>query len=104
MHFWIDTKFTNILGQFKQKNICRFIYDMQFEIILNPLSFFFVIYNTFFNILLKKLEDHIFICSTWINFEKKSMLKFEFLKQFHAKHNNFMLWKKCNPWFHDLKK
>jgi hypothetical protein len=75
MHFWIDTKFTNILGQFKQKNICRFIYDMQFEIIFNPLSFFLVSYNTFFNTLLKKLQDNIFIWSTWINFEKKKYVK-----------------------------
>jgi len=33
MHFWIDIEFLMILGQFKQKEICRFIHDMQFQII-----------------------------------------------------------------------
>jgi hypothetical protein len=33
MHFWIGIEFRNILGQFKQKNICRFIHDMKFQII-----------------------------------------------------------------------
>jgi hypothetical protein len=27
MHFWIDIKFTKILGQFKQKKVCRFNYS-----------------------------------------------------------------------------
>jgi hypothetical protein len=32
MHFLIEFKFAKILGQFKQKNICRFIHDMQFQV------------------------------------------------------------------------
>jgi hypothetical protein len=28
MRFWIDIEFTKILGQFKQKYICKFIHDM----------------------------------------------------------------------------
>jgi hypothetical protein len=31
MDFLIDIEFTKILGQFKQKCICRVIYEMQFE-------------------------------------------------------------------------
>jgi hypothetical protein len=34
MHFWINIKFTKILGQFKQKDICRFINDMKFQFII----------------------------------------------------------------------
>jgi hypothetical protein len=40
MHFLIDIEFTKILGQFKQKTICRFIHDMQFQIFLNLLNLF----------------------------------------------------------------
>jgi hypothetical protein len=47
MHFWIDIKFTNILGEFKQNDICRFIYEMQFEVFFNLLNLFFVNYNNF---------------------------------------------------------
>jgi hypothetical protein len=32
MHFLIDIEFTKIIGQFKQKNICRIIHDMQFQV------------------------------------------------------------------------
>jgi hypothetical protein len=32
MHFWIDSEFTKKLSQFKQKDICRFIHDMQFQV------------------------------------------------------------------------
>jgi hypothetical protein len=38
MHFGIDIELTKILGQFKQKNICKFIHDMQFQ-------FFFFKFN-----------------------------------------------------------
>jgi hypothetical protein len=31
----VDIKFTKILGQFKQKDICRFIHDMQFQVFLS---------------------------------------------------------------------
>jgi hypothetical protein len=30
----IDTEFTKILSQFKQKEICKFIHDMQVQIFL----------------------------------------------------------------------
>jgi hypothetical protein len=30
MHFWIHIEVTNILGQFKQKDIFWFIYEMLF--------------------------------------------------------------------------
>jgi len=33
MHFGIDIEFTKILGEFKQKEICRFIHDMPFQVI-----------------------------------------------------------------------
>jgi len=33
MHFLIDIEFTKILSQFKQKEICRFIDDMPFQVI-----------------------------------------------------------------------
>jgi hypothetical protein len=33
MHFWIDIEFMKILGQSKQNEICRFIHDMQFQVI-----------------------------------------------------------------------
>jgi len=36
MHFWIDIGFTKILSQFKQKDICRFINDMQFQVEFFP--------------------------------------------------------------------
>jgi hypothetical protein len=43
---------------------------------------------------MNKLQNHIFICSTLIYFHKgKRMLKFELLKQFHAKHNKVKLFK-----------
>jgi hypothetical protein len=31
--FLMDIEFSKILGKFKQKNICRFIHDMQFQVI-----------------------------------------------------------------------
>jgi len=31
MHFWIDSEFTKMIGQFKQKDICKCIHDMQFQ-------------------------------------------------------------------------
>jgi hypothetical protein len=31
MHFSIDIEFTKISGQFKPKEICKFIDDMQFQ-------------------------------------------------------------------------
>jgi hypothetical protein len=34
MHFLINIEFTKILSQFKQKDICKFIHDMQFQIII----------------------------------------------------------------------
>jgi len=34
MNFLIDIEFAKILNQFKQKEICRFIHDMQFQVIL----------------------------------------------------------------------
>jgi len=37
MHFGINIKFTNILGQFKHKEICKFIHDMQFQVFFNTL-------------------------------------------------------------------
>jgi hypothetical protein len=48
MHFWIDIEVTKILGQFKQKNICKFIHDMQFQAFFNPLNLIFVNYNIYF--------------------------------------------------------
>jgi hypothetical protein len=78
MHFWIDIQFTKILDQFKPIFFCRFIHDMEFQIIFIALSIIiFVNYNYFLNTLL-------------IKFEKK-MLKFEFPKQFHTKHNKIKL-------------
>jgi hypothetical protein len=32
--FWIDIEFTNVLGQFKQNKIYRFIHGMQFQVFL----------------------------------------------------------------------
>jgi len=55
MHFSIDIEFTKALSQFKQKIICRFIHDMQFQKIVSPLNFFFVNYN-YFCTLLNKLK------------------------------------------------
>jgi len=34
MHFFINIEFTKILCQFKQKDICKLIHDMQFQIII----------------------------------------------------------------------
>jgi hypothetical protein len=34
MHLWIDIEFTKILCQFKQKDILKFIHDMQLQIII----------------------------------------------------------------------
>jgi len=31
MHSWIHIEFTKIVGQFKQKYICKFIHDMLFS-------------------------------------------------------------------------
>jgi hypothetical protein len=42
MHFLIDIKFTRILNQFKQKEIRRFIYDMQFPVFFYILNLIFV--------------------------------------------------------------
>jgi hypothetical protein len=69
MHFWIDIKFTKILGQFKRKKIFRPIHDMQFQVIFYPLNFYL-----FFNTLLNKLQD-LFICNIWINLKKKTHVK-----------------------------
>jgi hypothetical protein len=41
MHFLIDIKFTKILGQFKQKYTCKFIHDIQFQVIFLNLKFNF---------------------------------------------------------------
>jgi hypothetical protein len=41
MHFLIDIKFTKIPGQFKQKATCKFIHDMQFQVIFLPFKFNF---------------------------------------------------------------
>jgi hypothetical protein len=70
MHFWIDIEVTKVLGQFKQKNSYKFNHDMQFQGFFNLLNLIFVNYNIFFNTLLNKLQDHVFICSIWMNFEK----------------------------------
>jgi hypothetical protein len=40
MRLKINIEFRKILSQFKQKDICRFIHDMQFE-------FFFTCFNLF---------------------------------------------------------
>jgi hypothetical protein len=32
MHFLIDIEFKKILGWFKQKDTCKFIHDMQFQV------------------------------------------------------------------------
>jgi Na+/H+ antiporter NhaB len=72
MHFWIDIEFTKILSQFKQQKICWFIHDMQFQVLKKPFKYIFYklyIYDT----LLNKLQDHVFISSIWINFEKKNL-------------------------------
>jgi hypothetical protein len=33
MHLKFDIEFTNILSQFKQKEICKFIHDIQFQVL-----------------------------------------------------------------------
>jgi hypothetical protein len=38
MQFWIDIELIKTLSQFKQKKICKFIHDMQFQVIF--LTFF----------------------------------------------------------------
>jgi hypothetical protein len=40
MHFLIDIKFTK-KGQFKQKDICRFIHEIQFQVNFLPFKFNF---------------------------------------------------------------
>jgi hypothetical protein len=58
MHFLIDIEFTKILCQFKQKDLCKFIHDMQFQKNNYPLNFIFVNYN-YFCTLFNKLQDHV---------------------------------------------
>jgi hypothetical protein len=38
MNFWIDIEVTKILGQLKQKDICTFIHDMQFQAFFDALN------------------------------------------------------------------
>jgi hypothetical protein len=52
MHFWIDIEVTKILGQFKQKNICKLIHDMQFQACFNPLMKI-LNYNFFFKYIIE---------------------------------------------------
>jgi len=41
MHFWIYSEFTKILGQFKQKTICRFSHDMKLQVFFLTFKFKF---------------------------------------------------------------
>ncbi len=42
--------------------------------------------------MLNKFQNHVFICIIWIKFSKGNiMLKFEFFKQLHTKHNKLQL-------------
>jgi len=68
MYFWIHIKFTKILGQFKQKNICWFIHEILFKIFFLHCNFYFI-----FNTLLNKLQNHLFIYNIWINFAKENV-------------------------------
>jgi hypothetical protein len=55
MHFWIDIKFTKILGQFEQKKICRF--DSSWHAIISFKNIYlslFIVYYSLFNTLLNK--------------------------------------------------
>ncbi len=66
------------------------------------LSFFFLNYIYYiYNTLLNKLQDHVFIRNIGIIFGKKiCALKFEFPKQFYAKHTKFnfeVIWW-LKPW------
>jgi hypothetical protein len=42
MHFWIEIKFTKTLSQYKQKDICKFNDDMQFQVIFYLLNWIFI--------------------------------------------------------------
>jgi hypothetical protein len=33
MNFWIHIQLTKVVGQFKQKEICKFIHDMLFKVV-----------------------------------------------------------------------
>jgi len=47
MQIWIDIEFTKLLGQFKQKEICRSFHNVQFQVLKKkPFKFNFVNYNT----------------------------------------------------------
>jgi hypothetical protein len=51
-----------------------------------------------FNTLLNKLQGHVFIWKIWTNFGEKSMLKFEFLKQFMPNIINFVFFSLIKSW------
>jgi len=55
MHFWIDIKFTKILGQFKQTKIVNLFITCNFKFFLNLLKFIFVNCNYVVNTLLIKI-------------------------------------------------
>jgi len=55
MHFLIDNEFTKMTGQFKQKDICKFIHDMQFQ------DFLKLLYLNFCNYSLNRLLIKIFL-------------------------------------------
>jgi hypothetical protein len=60
MHFKIDIEFTKILIQFKQKEICRFIHDMQFQVFFNRFLKKIVNCNYFVNTILIKIFFYFF--------------------------------------------
>jgi len=75
MHFWIHIEFTKIVSKFKPQKNLQINYS--WHDILSVFKTFYIYYLKFiiiyFNALLNKLQNHVFICSIWINFEKENV-------------------------------
>jgi len=55
MHSWIQIEFTNIIGQFKYKNVHKLIHDMIFKVFFKHFIIYILNNNNFLNTILNKI-------------------------------------------------
>jgi len=91
MHFWIHIELNLIY------ECCRWIYTKKFvdfflfmtcyfKFFFNPSYFIIINYTYCHEWIIENFQDHVFICSIWINFEKTNVcLNLNFLNSFMSK-------------------
>jgi hypothetical protein len=65
-----------IVEEFKQNIVVGFFglfITCYFKFFFNPSNCIIINYNYFHELILRKLQDHVFICSIWINFETQNI-------------------------------